>query len=151
MDDIGKAIIMSVQVLMFVLASTVAVFLYNKLTNNADEIFLASNFSNQEDSISDIELADSTRDATQAEVIMAILDLKKKCEKLGNDDSVVIVRVNMSEYILRYEKDTDELICSAGTSTSFNSSRSAILAYVPEANYRLTYNDDGITLKYTRK
>ena len=98
MDDIGKTIIMAGQLLMFIFAITVSVFLYNRLTNNVEEIMLSSNYSNRGDSIFGIEETDTTRTVRGAEVVISILDLKNKVEKTGDEDYAVMVGTDEYTY-----------------------------------------------------
>lgn len=81
MDDVGKAIVLSSHVILFVLACSISIFLYSALTNNVNGVMLANNYSNQGDAIVDLELADATRNSPKSEVIMAILNLKAEFEK----------------------------------------------------------------------
>ena len=83
MEDIGKALIMAAQVLMFAFAATIAIYLYSTLTTRADNVMLTDNYSNRGDAIVGIEDEDNERTVKRAEIVMAILDLKTKYEKTG--------------------------------------------------------------------
>ena len=86
MDDVGKAIVMISQVLLFALACTVSIVLYSAITNSIDSVMLSKDFSNQGDSITGTDEEQKEREATAAEVILAILDLKEK----PSGDSVIV-------------------------------------------------------------
>lgn len=96
MEDIGKALIMSAQILMFVFAATISIYLYSVLTNSINEIMLASDYSNRGDAIFGSSETSNSRDVTKAEIILAILDLKDKYTKLY--DNTYEVRVNGTTY-----------------------------------------------------
>lgn len=86
MDDVGKAIVMISQVLLFALACTVSIVLYSAITNSIDSVMLSKDFSNQGDSITGTDEEQKEREAAAAEVILAILDLKEK----PSGDSVIV-------------------------------------------------------------
>ena len=75
MDDIGKAFIMGVNVLMFIMALTISVLLYYGLMKHIDQISLTSDYSNRGDSIVDIQDENSRREIHRAEIISGILSL----------------------------------------------------------------------------
>ena len=77
MDDIGKAIVMTGQVLLFVTASSVSIFLYSTLTDRAENMLIANTNNNRGDAIVAVENIEK-REVSGAEVVMAILDLKEK-------------------------------------------------------------------------
>ena len=143
MDDIGKAVIMAGQVLMFVFAATIAIFLYNKLTNNVEQVMLANNYSNRGDAIVDIERVDATRTATKEEIVMAILDLKDKFEKTG--DESYAVEANGTTF--RYSSGDDSI--NTWKYDSFNL-RSNLMS-IPSGDYELTYDSTGKILIYRPK
>ena len=146
MDDIGKALVMAGQVLMFAFAATIAIFLYNKLTANVDSIMLASDYSNRGDSIVGVESTDYTRMATKAEVIMAILDLKSKAEKFETSNYKVIV--DGKEFT--YDITSNKIVCSNGNSAEINtdSLRNILTGLVDQPEYTLTYGEDSMVLEY---
>lgn len=149
MNDIGKAVIMAGQVLMFVFAATIAIFLYNKLTNSVEEVMLANNYSNRGDAIVDVE-ENTTRTATKEEIIMAILDLKDKFEKTGDESYAVVVNGRNYTY-----SSGDDSISIGGYKESFDTFalRSILISdtYIPSGDYELTYNSTGKTLIYNPK
>lgn len=142
MEDVGKALIMAAQVLMFVVASTVSIYLYSTLTNNVDEIMLANNYSNRGDAIVDIESADNARIAKKEEVIMAILDLKDKYEKTGSTFYNVIVKnIGGSSITYKYVPDSDKISCD-GTKYDFNSSNlRTYLVNNIKTSYKISYTN----------
>ena len=77
MDDTGKAIVMTGQVLLFVTASSVSIFLYSTLTDRAENMLIANTNNNRGDAIVAVENIEK-REVSGAEVVMAILDLKEK-------------------------------------------------------------------------
>lgn len=143
MDDIGKALIMAGQILMFVFASTVSIYLYSTLTDSVNGIMLAKDYSNRGDAIVGVEETDKTRIATRAEVIMAILDLKNKYEKTGESYEV---RVN-NTYTFTY--DGASIRSNDGAIITFDSlGRSKLIPRVPNQNYELVYTENDKILNY---
>ena len=151
MDDIGKAFIMGTQTLMFVLALTVSIYLYNTLTNSIDSVMLANNYSNRGDAIVDSDTVNTKRTATKAEVVMAILDLKSKYEKTGDDEYYVHVNGNY----FKYDK-TSSIIKAGNSKDSLNITieedsygRSKLLSAIgSDDSFTLTYSDDEKILEY---
>ncbi len=77
MDDIEKAVVMSVQVLMFIFALTIATATYYKLNNNIKKVISETEFSSRSNSIYGDETEDAKRKIGRAEVITAILNMGK--------------------------------------------------------------------------
>ena len=142
MYDIGKAVIMAGQVLMFVFAATIAIFLYNRLTTSVEEVMLAGNYSNRGDAIVNVE-ASTTRTATKEEIVMAILDLKDKFEKTGDESYAVVANGTT----FRYSSGDDSI--NTWKCDSFNL-RSNLMS-IPSGDYELTYDRTGKTLIYNPK
>lgn len=147
MEDIGKAIIMATNVLMFAFAATVSIYLYNTLTNSIDGIMLASNYSNRGDLIIGVEDTDYTRTVKKAEIVMAILDLKDKYEKTYDDSYKVEVGSNTYQY--NYINDKIKI---NGISVGFDSTNFRLaLNNISNSDYKLIYDSTGKVLKYTLK
>ena len=144
MDDIGKALIMGAQVLMFAFAATIAIYLYSTLTSRADGVMLANNYSNRGDAIVADQDTAATRTATKAEVIMAILDLKNKYEKTG--DSSYSVEVNGRTY--KYIPTTDSINISDAGNVSFGSNGLRMALNGLNDSYDFSYDNTGKTLIY---
>ena len=102
MDDVGKAIVMVAQVLMFVLATSVSIYLYSNLTNSAEQIFIGDEGSNRGDAIIGTEDLGTTRKVNPEEILMAILDLKSEYE---NNDVTAEVKIKNSAEIISYTYD----------------------------------------------
>ena len=102
MDDVGKAIVMVAQVLMFVLAASVSIYLYSNLTNSAEQIFIGDEGSNRGDAIIGTEDLGTTRKVNPEEILMAILDLKSEYE---NNDVTAEVKIKNSAEIISYTYD----------------------------------------------
>lgn len=102
MDDVGKAIVMVAQVLMFVLAASVAIYLYSNLTNSAEQIFIGDEGSNRGDAIIGTEDLGTTRKVNPEEILMAILDLKSEYE---NNDVTAEVKIKNATEIISYTYD----------------------------------------------
>lgn len=102
MEDIGKAIIMTGHILMFIFATTISIYLYSTLTNSAKEILVAGENSNRGDSIIASRDYSLTREVKPEEILMAILDLKSEYE---NNDVTVEVKIKNSTEIISYTYD----------------------------------------------
>lgn len=102
MDDVGKAIVMVAQVLMFVLAASVSIYLYSNLTNSAEQIFIGDEGSNRGDAIIGTEDLGTTRKVNPEEILMAILDLKSEYE---NNDVTAEVKIKNFAEIISYTYD----------------------------------------------
>ena len=76
MDDIGKALVMIGHILLFIVACTTSLYLYNKTMKHIDMIFLSKDYSNQGDSIVGSQAESETRKISRAEIILAIVELK---------------------------------------------------------------------------
>lgn len=159
MDDIGKAIIMAGQVLMFTFAATISIYLYSSLTGRVNNVMLANNYSNRGDAIVDLEIPDLKRTVTKAEIVMAILDLQDKYEKTG-DDSYIVEVVGTAKYqYVGFDEENDidvnklRITLNDGTKKYLEADeyKSYILDHVGVANYELTYNEGSNVLKYTKK
>lgn len=147
MEDIGKAIIMATNVLMFAFAATVSIYLYNTLTYSIDEIMLASNYSNRGDLIIGVEDTDYTRTVKKAEIVMAILDLKDKYEKTYDDS----YKVKVGSNIYQYNYINDEIKIN-GISVGFDSTNFRLaLNNISNSDYKLIYDSTGKVLEYTLK
>lgn len=144
MDDIGKALIMGAQVLMFAFAATIAIYLYSTITNRVDGVMLANNYSNRGDAIVADQNTATARTATKAEVIMAILDLKNKYEKTG--DSSYSVEVNGRTY--KYIPTTDSINISDAGNVSFGSNGLRMALNGLNDSYDFSYDNTGKTLIY---
>lgn len=147
MDDIGKALVMAVQVLMFVLAATVSIYLYSTLTDSIDSIMLANNYSNRGDAIVADQDTDTKRTATKAEVIMAILNLKDKYEKTY--DNAYTVQVGGRTY--KYNNIEDAISINGATYTFNTWNLWDKLDDIADSNYKLDYDENGKALIYTIK
>lgn len=146
MEDVGKALIMAGQVLMFAFAATIAILLYNSLTARVDELMLAENYSNRGDAIVDLDKTDNTRNATKEEIIMAILDLKTKYEKT-NDSSYIVSIVGGNIYTF----DSNQYSITVNGVPKDNEGLRAVLNGIADTNYRLTYDETGKVLEYRVK
>lgn len=148
MEDIGKAIIMATNVLMFAFAATVSIYLYNTLTYSIDEIMLASNYSNRGDLIIGVEDTDYTRTVKKAEIVMAILDLKDKYEKTYDDS----YKVKVGSNIYQYNYINDEIKINDSISVGFDSTNFRLaLNNISNSDYKLIYDSTGKVLEYTLK
>ena len=85
MDDIGKAFIMGVNVLLFIMALTISVLMYYGLMSHIDGIMLSSDYSNRGDSIVDVREVNTRRQVRRAEIITGILALPQ------NTSSTIVV------------------------------------------------------------
>ena len=156
MEDIGKAIIMVTNVLLFVFATTISIFLYNRLTDSVDGIMLSGNYSNRGDSIVAVEEIEHERISSRAEVILAILGLKEKEQKSSTKNSNVIVISGADQYVFAYYSGDNTIGFSRNGSSVdkeiFNSFdlRQSLENCVQDVDYKLTYNEDGKTLIYTQ-
>lgn len=102
MEDIGKAIIMTGHILMFIFATTISIYLYSTLTNSAKEILVAGENLNRGDSIIASRDYSLTREVKPEEILMAILDLKSEYE---NNDVTAEVKIKNSAEIISYTYD----------------------------------------------
>lgn len=144
MEDIGKALIMAAQVLMFAFAATIAIYLYSTLTTRADNVMLTDNYSNRGDAIVGIEDEDNERTVKRAEIVMAILDLKTKYEKTGDDSYVVIV--NGKNF--KYDGNQNKMIVNSVALNIESNNLKTQLQNIQNRDYKLTYSNDSKTLRY---
>lgn len=143
MDDIGKAFVMVGHVLMFVLACTISIALYTKISKNISEIFLAHDYSNQGDSIVANDNVQKVREASRAEVILAILDLKNK--EAGNVVTVEYSPGHTRDY--EYVSASDLIMIDSNLSYQYNTSglRGHLLDNIPNCTYELIYSENNLT------
>ena len=150
MESLEKAFIMAAQILMFIVALSISIYLYSKLIYNVDQFMLASDYSNRGDSIVGNDTTVTMRDATKAEIIMAILDLKDKYKK--TEDSSYEVHVNGTVY--SYYPSGDEIDIN-GTKVGFNTweLRNTYFAdsQISNSLYELKYSESSKILIYTEK
>ena len=141
MDDIGQAIVMAGQVIIFVFGLTIAIFLYNKIMVHAEEVAEFTGTINRGDAIADVENVNQERIASRAEVILAILDLQ---------ENTYISEIKVINYTNDYTFSLDsngELLWKVGASSPmnyvFNSQnlRNQLLNYV-DGSYNVTYSED---------
>ena len=96
MEDVGKAILMASQVLLFVLACSVSIVLYSAIRNNVDMVTLYHDYSNRGDAIVASDEQQKEREVMPEEIILAVLDLKNK--ELGNTVKIQISATNTRTY-----------------------------------------------------
>ena len=149
MEDVGKALIMAAQIIMFVFAATISLSLYHTLTESIDSVMLAHNYSNRGDSIVGNIEESTERKATKAEVIMAILDLKSKYEKTG--DNTYNVEVNEAGWygIYEYVPDTDSIKINGVEINCDDELLRSSLNNINNALYTVSYDQTGKVLIYT--
>lgn len=147
MDDIGKAIIMVGQVLLFITALSISVFLYSTLTDRAENIMVANTNNNRGDSIVDVENFEK-REVSGAEVVMAILDLKEK-----SGDVLPQVKINGGDGAGTYYYSDDDSIYTPGGYESYNSLglRNWLITKVFNSNYEIESYSSSNILEYTKK
>ena len=126
MDNIQKALQMSVAVLLFIIAATTAIFLYTNLMNNAERIMVISDSSSMSTERLDFSGESIIREIKKEEVAMTILDME-----------------NNASYV-------SEIIVNG---QSFNTSMDLITEvseWMPagEPTYNSTYNSNTKTLIY---
>lgn len=137
MDDIGKAIIMIGQVLLFTTALSISVFLYNSLTERTESIMITNTNNNRGDAIINIETIEK-REVSGAEVALAILDLK---EKSGDYH----VKVGGTTYTYNPDKNTiNEMDYDSSNLRS-------MLMPIASGTYEMTDYSSDKTLVYKRK
>ena len=100
MENVEKAIVMSVQVIMFVLALTIAVVLYYQLNSSIKSVFSNVEYSNRGDSIIGNETSDSTRKIFRSELIASILNL--------GYSNISVVKVEIGGTEITFELDDSE-------------------------------------------
>ena len=76
MDNMQKALQMSVAVLLFIIAATTAIFLYTNLMNNAERIMVISDSSSMSTERLDFSGESIIREIKKEEVAMTILDME---------------------------------------------------------------------------
>lgn len=155
MEDVGKALIMAAQILMFVFAATISIYLYSVLTNSINEIMLASDYSNRGDAIFGSSETSDTRDVTKAEIILAILDLKDKYTKLGDLDYKVIVGTDVYTYDPNYDPSNPDkdAIKLNGVPIEFDSFdlHDKLEHEIDDVPYKLSYDASSKVLTYKKK
>lgn len=142
MDDIGKALVMVGHIILFILACTVSLYLYNNIITHIDVVMLSKDFSNQGDSITGTTDTNVEREILPAEVVLSILDLKEK----SSGNSVI---VNGDEYT--YNQDTNRIELGMAnwvynSSGLYSHLRSEIIA--PNRIYRLTYTENCLEYEF---
>lgn len=141
MDDVGKAFVMVSHILLFIIACTVSITLYSKITNNIDEILLTSDYSNQGDSIIGTDEERKIREVSPAEVILAVLDLKNK-----TTGSRVKVKTTSTTRTYEYDATRDEIMIvnAGGSSFGFNTPNlySELMQIKGVTKYKLTYSEN---------
>lgn len=76
MENIQKALVMAGSVFMFVIAMSVAVFSYTRVTDVIDKILSVSDYNARTAEYFIEDTLDTTRYATKAEVIMTVMSMK---------------------------------------------------------------------------
>ena len=74
MDNLGKALYMAAGVLLFIVALTASVFLYNKIIENANIALVVSDMGERAESVS-TEGIDHTRKIMRSEIIGSIIEM----------------------------------------------------------------------------
>ncbi len=144
MEDVGKALIMAGQVLLFALACTVSIMLYSSITNAIDNVLLAKDYSNRGDAIVGADKSldvGKDREVEPAEVVLAILDLKNK-----NSGDVVKVQTASSWRTYNYNASIDYIGINGLAGYPYNTDRlrkelkDNIIA--SGHKYKLTYSEN---------
>lgn len=148
MDDVGKAFVMVSHILLFVIACTVSITLYSKVTRNIDEILLTNDYSNQGDSIIASDEQQKDREVKPEEVILAVLDLKNK--EAGNKVKVQISNTGSRTY--EYDEINDAIrVGSSGARFSYNSTNlyDELIDFSRRSSlYKLTYSEDELYYEF---
>lgn len=155
MDDIGKALVMTGHVLMFIFAATVSIYLYSTLTSSAKEILVAEENSNRGDAIIASRDYNNTREVKPEEILMAILNLKSEYE---NNDVVSNVKINNLNEIVTYSYDgiNEKMIRTpnSGIESTYefntNDLRNALFSDLLNGNRTYTLQNKGNTLLYIK-
>ena len=74
MDNLGKALYMAVSVLLFIVALTASVFLYNSIISNANVALMVSDMGDRAESVSSVSY-DHTRKILRSEIISSIMQI----------------------------------------------------------------------------
>ena len=138
MEDVGKAVIMAGQVLMFAFAATIAISLYSTLMVRVDEYKLAENYTNRGDSIVGVEETSYERKATKAEVVMAVLGLKGKVESTGDTD----YKVTVGGFTFIYSGDTFQNEAGTLDFPMTVNGRNDLLSKINKDEYTISYSDE---------
>lgn len=142
MEDVGQAVIMAGQVIIFVFALSIAVILYNKLMLQTEEFTEFSGAINRGDHIVSDDAIEYEREVSRAEVILAILNLK-------DNAYISEIRADGDTFTVN---SSGQLVWDTGGGIvyySFNTStlRDKLLDRF-KSTYELSYKDD--ILIYTR-
>ena len=113
MDDIGRAVVMIGHIVLFVIACTTSMYLYNRIDAHIDMVFLSKDYSNQGNSIVGSQEEAETRKMGRAEVILAITELKHRPAGYK-----VIVETDMRYTEFSYIEATNE-IYNSSTGSSY--------------------------------
>lgn len=147
MEDVGKAILMASQVLLFVLACSVSIVLYSAIRNNVDMVTLYHDYSNRGDAIVASDEQQKEREVMPEEIILAILDLKNK--ELGNTVKIQISATNTRTY--EYDEINGTIKTVGGSSFAYGSSAlysELMNIKTRNSTYKLTYSEDELYYKF---
>lgn len=141
MEDVGKALLMASQVLLFALACSVSIVLYSAIRNNVDKVTLYHDYSNRGDAIVASDEQQKEREVMPAEVILAVLDLKNKTA-----GSRVKVKTTSTTRTYEYDATRDEIMIvnAGGSSFGFNTPNlySELMQIKKVTKYKLTYSEN---------
>lgn len=141
MEDVGKALLMASQVLLFALACSVSIVLYSAIRNNVDKVTLYHDYSNRGDAIVASDEQQKEREVMPAEVILAVLDLKNK-----TTGSRVKVQTTNTTRTYEYDATRDEIMIvnAGGSSFGFNTPNlySELMQIKKVTKYKLTYSEN---------
>lgn len=150
MEDVGKALLMASQVLLFALACSVSIVLYSAIRNNVDKVTLYHDYSNRGDAIVASDEQQKEREVMPAEVILAVLDLKNK----NNGDTVTIQTSKNGTRTYKYDELNDSIKTVGAGGSSFQFGSEALyneLIQIKSRNhgsYKLTYSENELYYKF---
>ena len=147
MDDVGKAIVMVGQILLFILACSVSIVLYSAIKNNVDMVTLYHDYSNRGGSIIASDEQQKARVVKPEEVILAVLDLKNK--DAGNKVKVQISSTGSRTY--EYDEVNDAITVGSGASFPYNSTNlhHELIDFMNRSStYKLTYSGDELYYEF---
>lgn len=139
MDNLGKALYMATGVLLFIMAMTSSIILYNRIIDSANTSLAISDMGIRAESSLEYEEKYSTRDITHADVIASLMNI--------NSLYVAEIKVLDSEnnLIHSYEPVNDEYLSEDGINKKINNFD--FETRIPTGVYIYNYSNNVITYK----
>ncbi len=141
MDNLGKALYMATGVLLFIMAMTSSIILYNRIIDSANTSLAISDMGIRAESSLEYEEKYSTRDITHADVIASLMNINSlyvtEVKVLDNDNNL----------IHSYEPVNDEYLAEDGINKKISTLDFGIETRIPSGVYTYNYSNNVITYK----